>query len=172
MHQKLKRNASSNQALYPRRRASILALQLKFCAVLPAVRILFYPYAFGILTVCFLIPTSGSTARSQAGIIWLSCSTFYFLRFGGLPLYALGGGRNRRPHCLLQTSFAAYFTLRPAALRFPICRSWWPSSISNKTIEQKSFFSKFFYLFPHKHLQIYTIRKTHDFSTKCASSPY
>jgi len=34
---------------------------------------------------------------------------------------------------------------------------------------QKRPIQKFFYLLPHKHLQIYTIRKIHEFSIKCAT---
>jgi len=34
------------------------------------------------------------------------------------------------------------------------------------------FFQNFFYLLPYKYLQIYTIRKIHDFSTERAGPPY
>ncbi len=45
-------------------------------------------------------------------------------------------------------------------------------SIKNAaTYQQKSKNPKFFYLFPHKHLQILTIPKNPRFSIKCASSP-
>ncbi len=63
-----------------------------------------------------------------------------------------------------------------SAKKTPVIRAIYAQGICVKfsiknaaTYQQKSIFSKFSYLFPHKHLQIYTIRKTHDFSTRCAS---
>ncbi len=53
-------------------------------------------------------------------------------------------------------------------LKFPQSASNFQSKTQLPT-SKNPFFQFFFYLFPHKHLQIYTISKNPRFSTKCAA---